>query len=134
MSTPAPRVLLAPISVGELLDKITILDIKAERLSAGEARANVERELGALKALRDAQDLPTDIEALADALAQVNRRLWDVEDALRRLEGEGRFDADFIALARSVYGENDRRAALKRQINALANSMIVEEKLYSGPA
>lgn len=71
--------------------------------------------------------------SLADELAAVNAHLWDVEDALRALEAEGRFDDGFVSLARSVYRENDRRAALKRRTNDVANSAIVEEKLHFRP-
>lgn len=130
MSAGAARVILAPVSVGELIDKITILEIKNERICDPSARGNVQRELEALRALRDRESLPAVALEITDALSEANRQLWDIEDALRRLEREGRFDAEFIALARQVYAVNDRRAALKRQVNALSNSAIVEEKLY----
>ncbi|MFG1358242.1 DUF6165 family protein [Xanthobacter pseudotagetidis] len=130
MSAGAARVILAPVSVGELIDKITILEIKNERISEPSARGNVQRELEALRALRDRESLPAAVLEIADALSEANRQLWDIENALRHLEREGCFDADFIALARQVYAVNDRRAALKRQVNALSNSAIVEEKHY----
>lgn len=130
----APRLILAPVSVGELIDKITILEIKAARIADPAKRANVERELTALQHLADEQGLVAGLEPLADELAEVNRRLWEVEDALRALEAAGRFDITFVELARSVYRENDLRAALKKQINILANSAIVEEKLHFGQA
>ena len=123
---------LAPVSVGELIDKITILEIKAERIEEPAAQANVLRELAALRALRDREPMPEAVAALTAELAAANRALWDIEDALRRLEREGRFDAEFVALARQVYGVNDRRAALKRRISGLTGSAIVEEKLYAG--
>jgi hypothetical protein len=123
---------LAPVSVGELIDKITILEIKAERIEEPAAHANVLRELAALRALRDREPMPEAVAALTAELAAANRALWDIEDALRRLEREGRFDAEFVALARQVYGVNDRRAALKRRISGLTGSAIVEEKLYAG--
>ncbi|MEP9347638.1 DUF6165 family protein [Xanthobacter sp. KR7-225] len=126
------RMVLAPVSVGELIDKITILEIKAERIDEPSAQANVLRELAALRTLRDREPMPEAVAALTAALAAANRALWDIEDALRRLEREGRFDAEFVALARQVYGVNDRRAALKRRISALTGSAIVEEKLYAG--
>jgi hypothetical protein len=125
--------LLAPISVGELYDKIAILEIKAALLSDPTQRANVLIELAALQALRDRQVAPSpELESLCGELKAVNRRLWDIEDELRRHERDGRFDAHFIELARSVYRENDRRAALKRRINELTGSEIVEEKSYGG--
>jgi hypothetical protein len=125
--------LLAPISVGELYDKIAILEIKAALLSDPMQRANVLIELAALQALRDRPVAPSpELESLCGELKAVNQRLWDIEDELRRHERDGRFDAHFIELARSVYRENDRRAALKRRINELTGSEIVEEKSYGG--
>jgi hypothetical protein len=123
--------LLAPISVGELYDKIAILEIKAALLSDPAQRANVVRELAALEAVRDREVVPsTELQHLCGELKAVNRRLWDIEDALRAHERDSRFDAGFVELARSVYRENDRRAALKRRINELTGSEIVEEKSY----
>lgn len=130
MSRDTPRLVLAPLSIGELIDKITILEIKSERIGDAEKKKNVDRELEALGRLRDELDLEPGVAPLAEGLAQVNRRLWVIEDALRALEAEGRFDAEFVALARSVYRENDQRAALKKQINLLARSAIVEEKSH----
>src|SRR5688572_11137924 len=113
-SRAGPMPLLAPISVGELLDKIAILEIKAELLSDPAQRANVRRELAALEAVRDRQLAPSsDLERICAELKAVNRRLWDIEDEIRAHERDGRFDARFIELARGVYRENDRRAALK---------------------
>lgn len=126
-----------PISVGELLDKITILEIKAERIADREKRANIDRELALLGERRDALGLsrpevaPSDLKRLIAELGQVNRRLWDVEDELRRLETLKEFGPDFVQLARSVYRENDRRAEIKRQLNRLTGSALVEEKSYS---
>ncbi|MEP9355915.1 DUF6165 family protein [Xanthobacter sp. KR7-65] len=128
----APGLILAPISVGELFDKISILELKAACVCDPAARANVATELAALRRLRDAHGLSALVGDLADALAEVNRMLWDVEDAVRRHEAEGRFDEAFVTLARSVYRENDRRAALKRQISQIAKSLIVEEKVHFG--
>jgi len=125
--------LLAPISVGELLDKITILEIKAELLTDPAQRQNVLRELAALGAVRRREVAPSPgLEALCGELKAVNRQLWDIEDEIRVHERDGRFDARFIGLARAVYRENDRRAALKRRINQLTGSEIVEEKSYGG--
>ncbi len=123
--------LLAPISVGELFDKIGILELKEAAIAAPERRANVRRELAALEALRRQHVAPSaEVDALYDELKAVNRTLWQVEDRLRDLERAGRFDGEVVALARSVYRENDRRAALKRRINDPTGSEIVEEKSY----
>ena len=131
MSKAGTPPLLAPVSVGELLDKISILELKAELIAEPAARANVGRELAALEAVRRRQVAPAaGLEALSAELKVVNRRLWQIEDAIRRHERAQRFDGEFIALARSVYRENDRRAALKRAINELTGSAIVEEKSY----
>jgi hypothetical protein len=124
--------LLVPISIGELLDKISILELKAEAIADPAKRANVTRELAALEAVRRreiAAAAPA-LDAHYEALRAVNRTLWQAEDALRRHESEQRFDAAFIALARSIYRENDRRAAIKRRINELTGSELVEEKSY----
>jgi hypothetical protein len=125
--------LLAPISVGELYDKIAILEIKAALLSEPAPRGNVLRELAALRAVRDHEVAASpELESLSIELKAVNRRLWDIEDEIRAHERDSRFDARFIELARGVYRENDRRAALKRRINQLTGSEIVEEKSYGG--
>jgi hypothetical protein len=126
--TDTPRV---PVSWGEVIDKITILEIKAERLKDERARANVARELALLGAVAGPQlAASSDLAARKTALRAINEALWDVEDALRRLEAAGQFGDEFVALARSVYRQNDERAAVKRQINRLLASEIVEEKSY----
>jgi len=123
--------ILAPISVGELIDKITILRIKRERIPAAAAQANIERELQRLLEIRARAPLVTgELAALEERLFQVNGRLWDVEDELRGLEQEDNFGKRFIELARSVYRLNDQRATLKRRINEVTGSGIVEEKSY----
>jgi len=123
--------ILAPISVGELIDKITILRIKLERIRAAPAHANIERELDRLIEIRARASLDlADLAGPEDELFQVNGRLWDVEDELRALEQNGNFGKRFIELARSVYRLNDRRSALKRRINTVTDSAIVEEKSY----
>jgi ADP-heptose:LPS heptosyltransferase len=128
---PEQMPIFVPVSVGELLDKITILEIKAERIADRASRANVMRELDELAAVRRRDVASTaELEALCRELAAVNRQLWDVEDHLRRSERAARFDQRFIELARSVYRCNDRRAALKRNINDLTGSKIIEEKSY----
>ncbi|MFO7562812.1 MAG: DUF6165 family protein [Enhygromyxa sp.] len=120
------------MSVGELLDKITILKIKARELSVESQLANVERELAALEAVRArALGCTPHLEPLVEALAEVNATLWRIEDALREHESRGDFSAAFVELARSVYLRNDERAAIKREINELSGSLFVEEKSYS---
>ena len=120
------------VSWGELLDKITILEIKRRRVRRPEAQANIERELLALKlALPDQSAWPAGAMELWSALAAVNQRLWSIEDGIREREAAGRFDAEFIQLARAVYHENDERGRIKRSINMLLRSDIVEEKQYN---
>lgn len=119
-----------PVAVGELFDKITILRIKAARLSDAGQLANVGRELAELEAV--AADVPgsDELDGLVGRLQAINDALWDVEDGKRAHEREGRFDADFIELARRVYRENDQRAAVKREINRVTGSALVEEKSH----
>lgn len=123
--------ILIPGSPGELLDKISILEIKLERITDSRKQANVARELDALRAVRTAhiQETPA-LKHLAEALKAVNMALWDIEDAIRDQEQRQCFDEAFIQLARSVYITNDRRALLKRQINDLLGAEIIEEKSY----
>lgn len=121
---------LVEVSFGELIDKITILRIKAEKLE-GSALDNVKRELELLErrwldATRQQREPTTTVEALQS----VNRRLWDIEDAIRMKEATRSFDDEFIELARSVYVTNDERARLKREINMALGSGLVEEKQY----
>jgi hypothetical protein len=122
-----PRV---PVSWGELIDKIAILEIKVERLRAPAARANAAHELTLLRA--ELMEPPAELAALREELAAVNRRLWDIEDDIRRKEAARAFDAEFIALARAVYHSNDDRSRIKRAINELLGSGIIEEKQYVG--
>ena len=150
--------LLVPVSAGELLDKITILQIKAQRIGDSAKRANVAVELAALEAVaaraglvagpvrgevgaagvgpdgNAAVDPVAGLEGLAAATAElgtVNGELWDIEDRIRDCERAGDFGPGFVELARSVYRTNDRRAALKAQINQLCGSQLVEEKSYA---
>ena len=121
--------ILVPISPGELLDKITILRIKAARMTDASKVANVKLELSLLEQTwRDSVD--GDVSADEQALHAVNERLWVIEDDIRDKERAQAFDAGFIALARSVYVENDERAAIKKRINLQLGSRIVEEKSY----
>ena len=128
----APRMIATPCSLGELIDKMTILRLKAKRIGELEKLANVRRELALLERLaqEDGASGPP-IDLLTDKLAAVNARLWVIEDEIRACEREGDFGPRFIALARSVYRENDTRAAIKRAINTLASSTLVEEKSYA---
>lgn len=125
--------LMIPVSWGELLDKITILQIKAERIENPEKRDNVKRELEALEAVR-ARRWQADpvLEQLVAELRQVNEQLWDIEDEIRRCERDRCYDERFVELARSVYLTNDRRADLKYRLNQLLDSELVEEKSYQG--
>jgi hypothetical protein len=130
MTPGAP--LLIPVSWGELIDKITILEIKSQRLRSADARANTERELAALRqVLAEQEPLPSGLQQLGAALEAVNRRLWAIEDAIREKDVAGDFGPEFVTLARSVYQENDERSRLKRAINRLLNSALVEEKDYA---
>ena len=121
-----------PISPGELLDKITILRIKSQRMSDPAKVANVRLELRTLEDTWSASAYAKiDIAADINALLAVNERLWVIEDDIRDKERAQTFDAEFIRLARAVYFENDERAAIKRRINTALGSSIVEEKSYS---
>lgn len=116
-----------PVSVGEVLDKISILEIKSARIADADKLRNVRTELSHLLAVAKAHRCP----ALEQQLKQVNETLWDVEDRIRVKERLQEFDDEFIELARAVYVTNDRRAAIKREINLLAGSALVEEKSYA---
>jgi hypothetical protein len=121
--------LLVPVSVGELLDKITILQIKTERIEDAAKVANVRKELDALLAICRRFSLPVDHPKMA-LLRTINEELWVVEDLLRDKERAKAFDAEFVKLARDVYFTNDRRAAVKRELNVELGSGYVEEKSY----
>ena len=120
------------LPLGDVVDKVTILRIKSERIDDPNKRANVSRELDTLLTAWQEAGLPQ-MESLApwEPLLTVNGELWDVEDALRAHERDGDFGSNFVALARSVYRLNDRRAALKRQLNEALGSRLVEEKSYA---
>ena len=120
------------ISWGELIDKVTILEIKLRRLNSKKARENVRRELGALNSIaNDILSRRPDLEPLKQQMKSVNEVLWNIEDKIRAKEASKSFDRQFIELARSVYINNDKRGDLKRQINVLLNSEPVEEKQYT---
>ena len=139
--TPAPLhdELLVPVSYGELLDKIAILQIKSERITDPGKLANVRKELSALERTWMAHPAAVqDIAALRARLKAVNERLWVIEDDIRIKEKAQAFDDEFIRLARSVYVQNDERARIKKDINLALGSAYVEEKSYqdygAGPA
>ncbi|HEY1379498.1 MAG TPA: DUF6165 family protein [Gemmataceae bacterium] len=127
-SRPAAQV---PVSAGELIDKITILEIKLERIADEAKLVNVRTELEALRAARAAVPASDELADLTAALKAVNEKLWDIEDAIRKCESAGDFGNRFVMLARSVYKNNDERAALKRRVNDLLGSPLVEEKSYA---
>ncbi len=120
-----------PVSPGELVDKITILEIKAERITDEEKLRNVRTELDLLARAWAAVSADTEaIPPLKETLKGINQALWDIEDQIRVKESRQEFDQEFIDLARSVYVQNDQRAAAKKQINVLLGSGIQEEKSY----
>ena len=121
-----------PVSPGELIDKLTILEIKAANISDATKLANVNVEL---KLLQDTWHASAFASANIDAewkqLRDINKKLWDIEDRIRDKERERKFDQEFIDLARAVYVTNDERAAVKKTINTKLGSKIVEEKSYA---
>ena len=116
-----------PVSIGELIDKITILEIKQRNIANPEQLENVERELSMLLPLDTENIIGTDLWL---ELSTVNEKLWEVEDELRKLEQQNDFGGQFVTNARSVYKLNDQRAAIKRQINLKYGSSLIEEKQY----
>jgi hypothetical protein len=123
---------MIPVSWGELFDKLTILQIKSERINDPGKLENVRRELAELdKVVRTAGLQSAALDQAVAALREANSKLWVIEDDIRDCERERRFDAEFIRLARAVYYTNDERAALKKRINMLTGSELVEEKSYS---
>lgn len=123
--------ILVPVSFGELLDKIAILQIKSERISDAAKLANVRAELSALEKTWMAHPAASgDVARLRLELKAVNERLWVIEDEIRIKEKAQAFDEEFIKLARSVYYENDERARIKKEINLALGSSYVEEKSY----
>jgi hypothetical protein len=120
-----------PASAGEIIDKLTILEIKSERMTDPVKAANVNRELAMLnETLRSAVTPSPRLQELQDHLKVVNLQLWDIEDEIRDCERRQEFGGRFFELARAVYVTNDRRAALKKDVNVLLGSVIVEEKSY----
>jgi hypothetical protein len=132
MTSPSAGLLLAPTSIGDLIDRITILEIKASRIRDAAKAANVGRELTALVGIRDAAGLNVAAMApYAADLTAINTALWDIEDDIRLLDRKGDFGERFVALARGVYTWNDKRAAVKKAINDAFGSAIAEEKSYA---
>lgn len=122
------------VSAGELIDRMTILELKVARLSE-RTRAELTRELGVLRAIRDRELSPSArLAELTDELRAVNGQLWEVEETLRKCEQAGGFDERFVELARQVYKANDWRAALKRSVDELVGSEIREHKSHPLPA
>lgn len=118
-------------SPGEFLDKLTILEIKTERMADPAKLANVRRELDLLRATWQASPLARrEVGALTAELKRVNETLWEIEDAIRAKDAARDFGPEFVELARSVYRTNDRRAAIKRELNVALGSDLLEEKSY----
>ena len=120
--------ILAPISIGELIDKITILEIKQIYMT-GIKLKNINKEMKLLKNILQDKNLEINIDLIKN-LKKINKKLWEIEDNIRIKESKQEFDEEFIKLARSVYIENDKRASIKKEINQTYNSDLVEEKSY----
>ena len=123
------EIINAPISIGELVDKITILEIKKNKLQNSKLE-NVLKELTFLRKLMEKHQIEI-TDDLFTQLKEINLRLWNIEDQIRIKEKKKEFDSTFIELARSVYFNNDKRAGIKKRINRLSNSEITEEKFYA---
>jgi hypothetical protein len=125
--------ILAPISVGELFDKISILEIKLERLESAEKVANVRHELNLLRRIvaESGITLTNELNAAIAKLKSVNTAIWEAEDHIRDFERLGAFGDAFLKVARSIYRLNDARASAKREVNLLTSSSVVEEKSYA---
>ena len=128
--------ILAPVSVGEIFDKLSILQIKEKKISDPIKLSNVKVEIKELNKSIISLDIYDKssqevLDALKTELYETNFKLWDIEDALRELESQKKFEQEFISLARQVYITNDKRAEIKKEINRLTGSDIVEEKHYS---
>lgn len=124
--------LMVEVAPGELIDKITILEIKLRNIKDETKLANVRREYEILmQTFRENVEETADLRALIDELREANAKIWDIEDEVRDLERARDFGDRFVAVARSVYRSNDRRAETKRKINELLNSVLIEEKSYA---
>ena len=126
---------MGPVSAGELFDMVRILVIKNERMTDPEKLANVRVELALLSEITDniRAAAPASVDDLVSRLKAVNEEIWEAEDKVRDFDRRGQFDAEFAAVARSTYRNNDRRAALKREINLLLGSSLIEEKSHAHP-
>lgn len=124
---------LVPTSIGELIDKITILELKLQHIRDEAKLTNVRTELKALQAIFDPilQQAPGDVPALIERLREINGKLWVIEDDIRECERKKDFGEEFIRLARAVYFTNDDRAAVKRELNVKLGSAYIEEKSYA---
>jgi hypothetical protein len=136
LNSPSPSsasgIPMIEVSWGELIDKITILEIKEQRLSSPAAAENVRRELAALtRVYGQLAASPAALDGLKQELKVLNGALWDIENRTRAKEAAKTFDQEFIELTRSVYLNNDKRAAIKRRINELLSSGLIEEKEYT---
>ena len=122
-----------PVSAGDLIDRITILEIKKAQIPDKKKLANIDNELQALIAIRNCfpRLLQKTIRAKERQLRKANQALWDTEDEIRALEANGKFDKPFVAAACRIYRTNDQRAKLKAEINTLAGSVLREEKWFS---
>ena len=126
------RNLKVPISLGELIDKITILRIKFNKINSNEAQKNIRSELEKLEQiLGKTMYIDSNLKNFEIKLSNINQSLWDIEDQLREKEKEKKFDKKFISLARMVYYKNDERAKIKRMINKNFGSELIEEKSYT---
>lgn len=120
------------VSVGELLDKISILEIKNERIKQQEKLINVQKELESLMEVKNHRIEKTSrLDELFSKLKEVNESLWEIEDKIRDCERNKNFGPEFVSLARSVYIQNDKRCSVKREINEIMNSSLIEEKSYA---
>lgn len=123
--------LMLPSSIGELFDRISILELKEHHIADAKKLTNVRQELKLLRETEFRLGLAaSDLESVRRELAEVNAALWAIEDEIRECERQRDFGPRFIELARSVYHQNDRRAALKYRLNQLCGSSVVEEKSY----
>jgi len=127
------QLIMTPVSWGELIDKITILEIKSERIADKGKLANINRELDELSRIRDeaAPNMPESVKATICRLKEVNEKLWVIEDDIRECERQKDFGAKFVELARAVYFTNDERMRVKREVNDALGSALVEEKSYA---
>jgi hypothetical protein len=129
-----PSSVFIPVSIGELYDKISILEIKSERIHDKKKLENIESELLLLSDVaRSLPQLDSFLFELNGQLKSVNEALWDCEEAIRDYERRQEYGQEFVGIARSIHRNNDRRAEIKRQINLLSGSSLVEEKSYQLP-